>query len=214
MAVETEIKFSVTDSTILDSVASLDRIAGYDARDRGVRSHTDTYFDTVDRQLLHGKVVFRLRTREDISLLTFKASAGVSSESPEDGIHRRIEIECLAEATAEDIRMQRYPDLPPVTALRERMGRIELNVSLTARNNRRTILLMKEDAPRFELVLDDVVFEGPGGTKGICEIEVEKMTGTDDELQEIGAWLAERCDVAPAGPSKYILGMTLVGFTE
>jgi len=213
MAVESEIKFSVADRSILDSVASLDRIAGYDAQYRGVRSHTDIYFDTPDGRLLQGKVVFRLRKRENVSLLTFKASTGEISESPEDGIHRRIEIECAAEASAEDILAWRYPDLPPVAALRERMGQVELIASLTARNSRRTILLVKKGEPRFELVLDDVVFEGPGGTKGVCELEVEKLTGSDNELQGIGVWLSERYDVIPAGPSKYILGMNLVGFT-
>ena len=35
--------------------------------------------------------------------------------------------------------------------------------------------------------------------------------GTDEDLHRIGTWLTERFDLKPAGPSKYILGMNLVG---
>ena len=62
-----------------------------------------------------------------------------------------------------------------------------------------------------ELVLDDVTFSGPGGEKGVLELEIEAMTGDEKDLRKIGDWLSKRYDINPAGPSKYILGMNLVG---
>ncbi|MFC1541947.1 hypothetical protein ACFL50_05815, partial [Candidatus Latescibacterota bacterium] len=71
--------------------------------------------------------------------------------------------------------------------------------------------LEKNDIPHYELVLDDVTFIGPRGIYKVCELEVESLDGTDEELEKIGAWLKERFDLEYAGPSKYILGMKKVG---
>jgi hypothetical protein len=56
-----------------------------------------------------------------------------------------------------------------------------------------------------------VTFCGPKGTAGVLELEVESLTGMDDGLRHIGRWLTGHFDLRPAGPSKYILGMELVG---
>lgn len=207
MPIETEIKFTVQDKNIFKRVSSLVNIAGYKPVDKGVTLHTDTYFDTQDFQLYHGEIVLRLRSLGNETILTFKARGQSNGE-----IHRRIEIEHRTETTVDDIANGRFPDILPVKALYERIGRVKLSPCLTAKNNRHTILLTKKDEPHFELVLDDVVFSGTGGEKNVCELEIESLTGMDEELRKIGSWFAERYKLKPAGPSKYILGMKLVGF--
>jgi hypothetical protein len=88
---------------------------------------------------------------------------------------------------------------------------VRLAPGLAAVNDRHTLLLSRGGDPEFELVLDDVRFTGPGGTVQVLELEVEAVSGSHEELQAIAAWLSRRFDLAPAGPSKYILGMELVG---
>jgi len=213
MSVETELKFDVPDRRVLAEAARLEEIAGYSVEDRGLVPHTDTYFDTRDYRLFHGKAVFRLRSRESGSTLTFKAADAAGGETG-GRVFRRIEIEDVTDVAAEDVSKGNLPDIPPVRALRERFGEIPLFPCLTVRNDRRVLLLGKEDAPRFEMVLDDVLFSGPGGEKRVFELEVEALTGDMEELERIGSWLNARFDLRDAGPSKYIRGMKSVGFAE
>lgn len=210
MAIESEIKFTVADKTILEKVASLDSIAGFDTVDRGVSLQTDICFDTSDFLLFHNKIVFRLRIRENLSVLTFKAQ-GPPPKSSADIVHHRIEIENNTDVTVDDIIQGRFPDIPPVIALIERVGKINLIQSLTVNNMRHTFVLEEARKPHFELVLDDVTFVGPGGVHEVYELEIESLAGDDAGLRKIAAWLSGRYDLKPAGPSKYILGMELVG---
>ena len=208
MAIESEIKYTVAGPDVFAGIAALREIASYDAADHGMHRHRDTYFDTADCLLLRSKVVFRLRERKAGSMLTFKAQA------PGGGsFYRRIEVESAADVTAADIEAGRLPDLPPVEELRRRTA-APLVPSLSVDNRRHIVTLAHGGVPRFELALDDVTFTGPRGTARVYELEVESLGWGDEELGAIGSWLAARFDLAPAGPSKYILGMDLVGKTN
>lgn len=206
MTIETEIKFTVPEKSVFDHVASLREIAVYRTEDHGIVPHTDAYFDTADFRLYREKIVFRLRTTAKGSVLTFKA--GTPSV---DEVYHRIEVETPADITEEDIVSGRHPDFLPLKALHERVGMVVLSKSLGVVNNRRIILLKRGDEAHYELVLDDVAFYGPGGMSTILELEVESRTGSEDDLRRISRWLTGRFDLRPAGPSKYILGMELVG---
>ncbi|MFC1538094.1 CYTH domain-containing protein [Candidatus Latescibacterota bacterium] len=206
MAIETEIKFTVPKRELFDTILSLKDIAGYKTSDIGLITISDTYFDTPDNLLFKEKVVFRLRTAGKKPILTFK-----SQQKSSGSFFKRLEIESPAEITADEIVSGSFPEIPPCRAFFEKFGHVPLTVSLKAENNRRKILLEKNDIQHFELVLDDVIFIGPRGTYPICELEVESLDGTDGELEKIGAWLKGRFDLQYAGPSKYILGMKKVG---
>ena len=208
--IETEIKLTAKDNTAQNGIAALTSIAGYTAADRGFRPHRDVYFDTDDLRLFYGKAVFRLRIRTDGSVLTFKAQ-GPPAYSGTTSLYRRIEIEQAADVTADDIAHGRLPDIPPVAAFRERFGAAGLKQCLEVKNNRRVIDLEKNGGAQFELVLDDVLFSGPRGERKVYEIEIEVKSGSEDELRSIGSWLTDRFALKPAGPSKYIHGMELVG---
>ncbi len=206
MAIESEIKYTVPDKALFDTIKSFSEIACYTSVDRGTAQHTDTYFDTSGFRLYHEKIVLRLRITVSGSILTFKAQG-----PPGEGFLRRIEIETPADITAEDIAQGRIPDIPPFEALYDRIGIVNLSQSLRVINDRHTILLQRGEEAHYELVLDDVTFCGQKGTRKILELEVESLIGADDDLRRIGKWLEERFDLKPAGPSKYILGMELVG---
>jgi len=209
MVMETELKFTVHDRAVFDGVRAMKRIGGYDLVDRGAAVHTDTYFDTGDLCMFNGKVILRMRACVDGTVLTFKAQA-----RSYDGIYRRVEINEPVDITPEAIGSGACDDLPPMTALREQVGDIALAPSLTVRNNRHTIHCVREGLPQFEIVLDDVTFSGPRGEAHALELEVESLGGSDDDLSIIGRELSERFNLAPAGPSKYILGMKLLGNAE
>ncbi len=209
MAIESEIKLSVPDRAIFRRIASLDEIAGFRAVDNGISRHTDTYFDTGDLRLYREKIVFRLRTSDNKNILACKTQ-GLGRE----GIFKRIETEAETVITEDDILRGNLPDIPPVRALYEKVGIVGLTKSLCVTNDRRTIHLDSGGTPSFELVLDDVTFYGPRGRASVLELEVESLSGSDEELTEIGGWLAGTFGLQGAGPSKYILGMQLVGGAE
>ena len=209
MAIESEIKLSVPDRAIFGRIASLGEIAGFRTVDNGISRHTDTYFDTGDLRLYREKIVFRLRTSDNKNILACKTQ-GPSRE----GIFRRIETEAETIIAADDILRGNLPDIPPVRALYERIGIVGLTKSLCVTNDRHTIRLDRGGSTMFELVLDDVTFCGPRGRASVLELEVESLSGSDEELTEIGGWLAGTFGLPEAGPSKYILGMQLVGGAE
>ena len=215
MACETELKFTVPDPAIFSAVTDCTDIAGYAVEDRGIARHTDTYLDTTDRLLYHGKIVLRLREHADRTELTFKAGAAPCSDTSHAidsaELYRRIEVDHILDTTTERVISDGIPDSPPLDALRERLGDVPLGPSLTVINDRHTLILLADGGPCFELVLDDVTFSGPRGEVCIRELEVESLGGSDEELMEIARWLTGRFALEPAGPSKYIRGMDLVG---
>ena len=206
MAIESEIKFTVTDRETLDSIAALREVASFAARDTGIHGHLDTYFDTDDLLLLRSKIVLRLREGKKGAVLAFKAQAPGGS-----GFFRRIEVEAPVALSVADIEAGRLPDIPPVQELWKLTGHVVLVSSLTVDNLRRIIMLSKIGIPRFEMALDDVTFSGPRGSAHVYELEVESLGWEDDALRGIGAWLRERFPLELSGPSKYMLGMELVG---
>jgi len=206
MPIETELKFSVPDKSVFRDIRTLETIADYRLVDKGVVHITDYCFDTPDRRLFNGKIVFRMRVMHHKSVLTFKQDSG-----SEGSYYRRREIEAETEFTPDDIAAGNLPDITPVHAFHEAVGKVPLEVSLTTVNRRHGYLLTWNNTPHYELVLDDVTFNGPRGSAHVLELEVELLFDTDNDLESIGAWLTGRFALRPAGPSKYILGMNLVG---
>jgi len=209
MPIETEIKFTAPDKATLDSLATLTAIAGFTVAESGLKPHTDTYFDTPERSLYYGRAVLRLREKGGRRVLTFKAQS--EGGIPGDALHRRVEIECETDASPGEIIHGMAGNSGPMRALRERIGNDPVEISMTGRNERRVFILERDGRALFEMVLDDVLFTGPEGELRIYEVEVESTGGGDDDLRNIGMELRERYGLEPAGPSKYIHGMTAVG---
>lgn len=125
MAIETELKFTVHDRSIFDRIILLDEIAGYRTIPRGIIRIRDTFFDTPDTRLLKEGVVFRLRITDTSSVLTYKTQKASNGSA-----YQRIEIESETDANVNDICSGNMPDIPPVEALREKIGTVTLSPSL------------------------------------------------------------------------------------
>ena len=206
MAIESELKFTVTDPSLFQSILSLGTIAGFTVCDRGITPIKDICFDTPDLLFYNGKTVFRLREKGGMRMLTFKAHREATGAA-----YERIEIESDTDLTADDITAGNLPDVSAVHALREYVGDVNMKPYLTTENNRHILLLMNGDSAEYELALDDVTFTGPKGIATVYELEVESLIGTENDLERIGAWLTDRYPLKKAGPSKFCLGMELVG---
>lgn len=161
MAIEKELKFTITDRALFGEIAALKEIAGYGTIDRGLQKITDNCFDTPGNWLFNGKFVFRLRVMDHKSVLTFK-----SHKASTGSFYQRDEIESETKAAVKDIISGNLPDLPPVEAFREMVGDVPLSLSLKTENSRHSILLTYKNTPHYELVLDDVTFTGP--RNGFC----------------------------------------------
>ena len=206
MGTEKEVKFTVRNKDVFQKIMSLNEIAGYTTLDKGFVKIEDNYFDTENGALFKGKTVFRLRVQNGIKLLTFKAGKETTAS-----YYVRTEIENKTAANVEDIISGKLPDEPPVKALLERMGNIKLFLSMKSKNNRRKIDLIRNGVSIYEIALDDCVFSGPRGEASVMELEIEALTEFHEDLEEVGKWIGKLLSLEPAGPSKYILGMTLVG---
>lgn len=206
MTVEREIKFTVRDRAVFAAIAALTEIAGYRLIDHGIRRQVDTCFDTPDFQLFHGKVVLRLRRWDDRAVVTFKSHGGVR-----DGVYHRTEIETPVDPASVDPPVTVPPACPALDAFRGEFGDVELRPSLTVTNHRHIFDLVRDDTVCYELALDDVIFSGPDGEARVLELEVEARQPDDRDLPAIGTALAGRFRLEPAGPSKYVRGMELVG---
>jgi inorganic triphosphatase YgiF len=211
MGIESEIKFTVPDKKLFSEICFLKEINGYRIIDKGVKHITDINFDTRDNLLFRSKVVFRLRVMEHKSLLTFKAQDEAEDRSPEGLVYRRVEIESETKSTVNDIISGNLPDIPPVKGLYDKFGTISLVPSLTTKNKRHTLLLTYNNTPHYELALDDVTFCGVRGKMKVYELEIESLFDTDNDLETLGIWFQKQFGLKQAGPSKYILGMELVG---
>lgn len=206
MAIESELKYTVTDPSIFQSISSRTAIAGYTLSDHGIIPIKDTCFDTPGLAFYHGKTVFRFRDKGGRRLLTFKTHRESSGTA-----YERIEVESETAVSADDIIAGNLPDVPAVHALRKHVGNVLLTPHLTTENNRHMLFLMDGETPAYELALDDVTFSGPKGTAKVYELEVESLIGVENDLEHIGAWLQEQYVLEKAGPSKFCLGMRLVG---
>ncbi len=206
MAIESELKYTVTDQSIFQSISNRTTIAGYAVSDHGILPIKDTCFDTPDLAFYRGKTVFRLRDKGGRRLLTFKTHRESSGTA-----YERIEVESETGVSADDIMAGNLPGVPAVHALRKHIGNVMLTPHLTTKNNRHILYLMDGDTAAYELALDDVTFSGPKGTAKVYELEVESLIGVENDLEHIGAWLQEQYALQKAGPSKFCLGMRLVG---
>ena len=81
---------------------------------------------------------------------------------------------------------------------------------LSVKNARRTIDIAHKGEKVCEMVFDSVIFSGPGGIKEIYELEIE-LAGELSGIWKNSREIADKFGLKPAPPSKYMLGMELVG---
>lgn len=208
MAIEKEIKFTVKKSGILEKIHEMGKICGFVFSDIKEEPHEDVYFDTPDYLLYKEKMVLRLRKNSTGKKLAFKAQ---SVESFTGGIHRRIEIETEVRYKPSDICKGKADSESPLRGLFGRTGLVVLMEVLKVKNKRKIMDVFRGNKKICEIVSDDVRFSGPGGKRKTMELEIELADGTENDITKIADVISEKFRLEPAPPSKYLLGMELVG---
>ena len=201
---EIEAKLRARGPSVLDAIARLRRLGGYQLRPLARRDLETRYLDTSRRDLLRAGIAFRLRSTGDGVELTVKEAGSVAA-----GVHRRVE------STWHRTRMPRFPlrRLPP--ALRDRLerwtGRRPL-VPLVGTRIHRTVLLAHRRGggrPVAEIDLDRVVFfhvarNGVPSeqSRPSYEVEIELLGGSEDDLARLVRGLRAHHDLRAAPLSK------------
>lgn len=210
MVIEEEIKLRAAAASVLDAVASDDRVlaCAQGGLSASCRLHA-TYHDTPDRRLLHHRLAFRVRQEgAGVWRAGLKGMGGVV-----DGVSRRMEWEVPLAAP-----LERLDDLPP-GELREKMVAIvglgaSLEPLMVTDFNRRTVVLYVAET-QVEMALDQgEVRASGGGVQPLFEVELERLEGGLAPLQAFAAVLSRRHGLTPSPWSKFGLGLSLLGLPK
>jgi len=208
-------------------MAGLGQILGHQLRFKGKKRQVDTYYDTDSHHLLRVGACLRVRDDGEGLRVTFKSGPqGI-------GVFVREELEVEIGPHDEDHLMQL--DIPPVQEAIRTLGvspspsvptdenRVaarwyerrlaarepEFVPVLRVENHRRTIELLKGSDVRFEMALDQGVFERAdrNSEEPFCELEIEVVFGDEEELQRVANYLEERFKLRPQQHYKCERGM-------
>lgn len=145
-----------------------------------------TYYDTVDGALAALKITLRLRRENETLVCTLKMPL------PQGG---QQEWECEAENLADGLRHLAMEGAPKLVAE-------DLLPVCGARFTRMAALLPTADGTA-ELALDQGVLLSGGREMPLCELEVEKKSGSDEATVALANEIASAYDLQPEPRSKF-----------
>ena len=189
MATETEIKLSL--SARAASQLAKHRLLAGSASHRQLL--VNTYYDTPDTRLRHERIVVRHRLKGSEWLLTVKTVAVLTG-----GLAQRGEWEVPGRPGAFDFS---HVDNCLLRDLLESI-RHELRPIFTTRFTRQSWLLEPRAGVRIELALDRGRIEAQDRRRTICEVELELLAGTVNELFLIASELQATLPLHPEVSSK------------
>lgn len=166
---------SETPGDVLDAVAALRELAGFELRPRPDETIRDVYFDTPDGRVAAAGGALRAREVGGRTLLTIKwpsGSAGARVELEEEWPGRAWET-LRAELGAElDL-----PATPPAADAAEALRLSGLEVVQERETRRRVRDVAPPGGERLaELAVDSVAYRLPGGPVRLHEVEIEAKT--------------------------------------
>ncbi len=200
---EIEAKFSVPEKEIFAILISAQNIGPF-VLDAAVQARLeDVYLDTVDMAIMSEGYYLRRRQKGQHIIYTIKSLGGL-----EKGIRRRKEMEYILE---QDMPYEKWDNADMESFLSGVVGESTLvplfNV-VNIRNMRKVIDGEKDVA---ELSLDDVVITGWGKKLSYLEIEVELLSGGDeDDLQRLVSMLRQEYSLVPDSLSKFERALELM----
>lgn len=149
-----------------------------------------TYFDTPDGSLAAQKMMLRLRRENDSTICTLKAPLAQGAlgewECPADTISQGLE-RLMAAGAPEAAAQLAAAGLAPVCG---------------ARFTRMAAILPTADGTA-ELALDDGVLLGGGRSMPLCELEVERKTGSDEATLALAEEIARAFRLRREPKSKF-----------
>ena len=200
---EIEAKFSVHAKETFDIFMSAQSIGPF-VLDAAVQARLeDVYLDTVDMAIMSEGYYLRRRQKGQHIIYTIKSLGGL-----EKGIRRRKKMEYILE---QDMPYEKWDNADMKAFLSSVVGGSTLvplfNV-VHIRNMRKVIDGEKDVA---ELSLDDVVITGWGKKLSYLEIEVELLSGGDeDDLQRLVSMLRQEYSLVPDSLSKFERALELM----
>jgi inorganic triphosphatase YgiF len=198
---EVEAKLTTARKSVLDDVARLTRLSGFELHALRPLALETVYLDTAREDLVRARVAFRARDTGQGIELTLKESG-----TQEGVVHRR------PERTWHVSRMPAFPFVPRTAELRRALAPwtrgVPLDVLVGTRVTRRPIEVRRPGgrAAVAEIDLDEVRFftaRGHAVSRTRYEVEVELgAAGNDLDLARIVRALRRRYELAPAARSK------------
>ena len=200
--IEIEIKYSLSDRSVLDRLLAVETLAGFAAGERIVERVTDLYLDTASRAILAAGYACRVRQRHSERHLTLKSLGQASAP-----VWRRHEHEILLDPTGDPLDVGRWAAGSPRELVEQAIKNEPLQVLFTVRQTRHICPLLDGDRPLVELSLDEVYY----GTKPIFELEVELLpSGSEAELRQIARTLQADWQLCSVPLSKFERGLRML----
>lgn len=197
---EIEAKLAAPARSVLDAIAGLPRIAGYELHTRASAALETIYLDTAAGDLRRGRAAFRIRRSGDSVELTLKESG-----ARKGAVHRR------PERTWPAARMPPLPFNPSRGEVRRALlpwtAGAPLEAIVATRVNRRAIEVRRANGREVlaEIDLDEVRFADVSGgavSRARYEVELELRRGTAADLARILRALRRRFRLRPSARSK------------
>ncbi len=204
--IETEAKFSVPDSATFTALAQLTRLADFELTPLGLKTVTDYYLDTANRQFIQAGYACRLRQSARKQLITLKSLHKAQGE-----VHRRQEIEAEIGANPVD-QPQIWPESEAKTLVLEIAGPAPLQTLFIIHQSRRQFHLLRDERALIELSLDEVSLRDPA-VIDYRELEAELLpAGTDADLNQLIQAIRANWPLEVEPLSKFERGLALSGY--
>lgn len=208
---EIELKYRIDSEEVAEAIFSDSKILAItDANSDESIALKATYFDTDDRRLSRELMTFRVRREGKHLVATLKWNG-----QSEDGMHVREEINVpvMDESKLETPDIHIFAQTPMYEELQRIIGRRELHGVIEVEVIRRQIRL-DTGKSISELSYDKgwVMAEDKKGV--ISEMELELYSGEKEDMEELGADIAERFNLVTENRSKFRQGMDLLKNNE
>lgn len=167
---EIEVKFRVPDRETLIALQAEPGLGEFRLESLGLKEMTDRYLDGAGHPLLKAGYACRLRLEGQAQTLSLK-----SLTPPEDGVHRRREIEVVVESD----QPATWPESEAKTLVQQIMGDAPLQPLFTLQQSRYKYHAWRNDRPVLEISLDEVTHD----QETYFELEAEVLDqGTEADL--------------------------------
>lgn len=161
------------------------------------------YYDTSDLRLNQSRMSYRLRRENDQLVATVKGGG-----SSDHGLHKRLEINRPALSLDPDLTL--FYDVPEVATLFASVPVNELQVVTETEFSRETVRV-EWNQMAIEVALDQGVIRAGEASTPILEVELELISGSEDDILALGEILCSKFPLAPEPRSKFFRGLVLSG---
>jgi exopolyphosphatase/guanosine-5'-triphosphate,3'-diphosphate pyrophosphatase len=201
--VEIEAKFSVPEKEIFATLMSAQSIGPF-VLDAAVQARLeDAYLDTVDMAIMSEGYYLRHRQKGQHIIYTIKSRGGL-----EKGIRRREEMECVLE---QEMPYEKWDSADMKAFLSGVVGKSILMPLFNVSHIRNVRNFIDDKRHVAELSLDDVVITCWGKKLSYLEIELELLSGGDeDDLYKLVDMLRQEYGLVPDSLSKFERGLQLM----